>query len=517
MVVGAAASSMVTASPSRKPSLMPSSMPVGRRRLLLGAAAAGAGLALGAAAEPAVAASPAHPGMLHTETDFIRVRARLAAGDPVVTAGWQRLTGNGRSQSSWKPRPLATVVRGGTGQNYAQFYPDVHAAYQNALRWRISGEPAHAVTAATILNAWSSTLTQVNGNADRFLAAGIYGYQLANAAELMRGYDGFDLAGLRRLLKEVFYPLNDSFLSRHNDACITNYWANWDLCTLASVMAIGILDDVRTVVDRAVTYLRTGAGNGAIANAIPFLHGDLGQWQQSGRDQGHTVLGVGLLGAICEMAWNQGIDLYGHDDNRFLKGAEYVARYNLGQDVPFTTYRWGDGQNCAPRTQTVVSAASRGQVRPVWELVYHHYVNRRGLAAPNVTAMAASVRAEGGGGDYGPASGGYDQLGFGTLMFTRDRATTASASATATAARATPAPTRTTPAPAASGHRPARPSAPAGPDASAGGPSVAPSRVLDLAGQQSGAGARTGLLAGLAGASAVGGALLLRLRRRRDS
>jgi hypothetical protein len=26
---------------------------------------------------------------------------------------------------------------------------------------------------------------------------------------------------------------------------------------------------------------------------------------------------------------------------------------------------------------------------------------------------------EGGGGNYGPNSGGYDQLGFGTLLFTR--------------------------------------------------------------------------------------------------
>lgn len=35
----------------------------------------------------------------------------------------------------------------------------------------------------------------------------------------------------------VFYPLNDRFLREHNDACITNYWANWDLCNMASIMA----------------------------------------------------------------------------------------------------------------------------------------------------------------------------------------------------------------------------------------------------------------------------------------
>ncbi|GLY16718.1 membrane protein [Kineosporia sp. NBRC 101677] len=408
---------------------------VSRRHLLLGAGSVGALGVVGAVVGTASAAQPtvttaaavpkpfAHPGLLHTTADFDRIKDKIKASDPLVTSGWQRLTANGRARASWSPRPLKTVVRGGVGQNYAQLYPDVHAAYQNALRWRISGDTAHADTAANILNAWSSTLTQVTGNADRFLAAGLYGYQLANAAELLRGYSGFDLAGLQDLLKNVFYPLNDQFLTHHNGASITNYWANWDLCSVASTMAIGILCDDRSLFDRAVTYMHSGPGNGSIPHAIPFIHGNLGQWQESGRDQGHTVMGVGLMGTICEMAWNQKVDLYGHDDNRFLKGAEYVAKYNLGQDVPFTTYQWGTGVSGALRTQPVISSASRGQIRPVWELVLNHYTQRRGLKAPHVAAMAQKVRAEGGGGDYGPASGGFDQLGFGTLMFTRDKST----------------------------------------------------------------------------------------------
>ena len=71
------------------------------------------------------------------------------------------------------------------------------------------------------------------------------------------------------------------------------------------------------------------------------------------------------------------------------------------------------------QTHTEISAASRGQQRPVWELVLGHYAGRRGLDAPWVRQMAESVRPEGGGGDYGSASGGYDQLGFGTLMHYR--------------------------------------------------------------------------------------------------
>jgi hypothetical protein len=45
-------------------------------------------------------------------------------------------------------------------------------------------------------------------------------------------------------------------------------------------------------------------------------------------------------------------------------------------------------------------------------------VKLKGLPAPYVTRAAESVRPEGGNGDYGPNSGGYDELGYGTLTFT---------------------------------------------------------------------------------------------------
>ncbi|MFC4334349.1 hypothetical protein [Salininema proteolyticum] len=119
------------------------------------------------------------------------------------------------------------------------------------------------------------------------------------------------------------------------------------------------------------------------------------------------------------MAWNQGIDLYSAKDNAFAKAAEYVARFNLGHDVPFTTYGWGTGQNCDYREHTVISERQRGQVRPVWETVYHHYTARQGYAMPNLDAMTRENGAEGGGGDYGLNSGGFDTLGFGTLTHVR--------------------------------------------------------------------------------------------------
>jgi hypothetical protein len=390
-----------------------------------GVAAAGVAATAGVTAlDRRADAAPAtftHPGALHNWGDLNRAKVRVAGGYEPWLSGWNRLIANGHAQSTWQPNPQATIIRGGTGENYGILYNDIHAAYQNALRWWVQGTTAHGDCARNILNAWSAKLTTVTGNADRFLAAGIYGYQFANVAELMRGYSGFDLARFKTMMLNVFYPLNNDFLLHHNGACITNYWANWDLCTMNSILAIGILCDDAALYDQAVNYFKNGAGNGSIRHAIPFVYDDQGlaQWQESGRDQGHTMMGMGQMGAFCEMAWNQGEDLYGYDNNRFMKAAQYVAKYNLGEDVPFTKYTWGSGTSCAYNEQTVISSASRGQLRPVWEILHYHYTRRKYLSVPYISAMAAKVRPEGGGGDYGSTSGGFDQTGFGTLAYAK--------------------------------------------------------------------------------------------------
>ncbi|MFD0893268.1 alginate lyase family protein [Luteolibacter ambystomatis] len=358
---------------------------------------------------------------MHTETDFTRMRAKVKSGQSPWKEGWDKLCASSQAQLNWKPRPTEIVVRGGQGQNFPLLFNDVHASYQLALRWKISGETSYADKAVEILNAWSGTMKELNGNADRFLGVGIYGYQFANAAEIMRTYPGWkreDFARFQQMMLKVFYPKNQQFLQGHNGAAITNYWANWDLCNIAAMQAIGILCDRRDIYDEAMSYFQNGKGNGAFDKAIYYVHdGNLGQWQEAGRDQGHTTLGIALMGPIMETAWNQGQDWYSRDNNRFLAGAEYVAKYNLGQDVPFEPYIWGTGPKGDRKEQTVVSADGRPAFRAGYELVYNHYVNRMGLAAPYSAQFAAHVRPEGGGGGHASS---FDQLGFGTLTATRD-------------------------------------------------------------------------------------------------
>ncbi|VVN49854.1 hypothetical protein PS687_00091 [Pseudomonas fluorescens] len=357
-----------------------------------------------------------HPGLLQTQQDFTRIREKLANHNQPWLAGWQKLIANRHASLAWQSNPAPVVYRTSGGpNNYNKLFNDAAAAYALALRWQISSDPAYADKAVSILNQWSSTLTAIEGDPGKSLAAGLYGYQLANAAEILRGYPKWNAADFHRfqsLMLNVFYPINQDFLVHQDGTLADHHWANWDLANMNSILAIGVLTDRRDIYDEAVNYFKHGAGNGAIEHAVWKLYGNgLGQVQESGRDQAHTMLDIALLGSFCQMAWSQGDDLFGYQNNRVLQGAEYVAKYNLGNDVPFTTFI-----NSAFK-QTVISPDHRGDIRPIWELLYNHYVVLKGLSAPNVKAFAHKVQVEGGGGDYGPNSGGYDQLGYGTLLY----------------------------------------------------------------------------------------------------
>lgn len=361
-----------------------------------------------------------HPGLLHAYGELNRAKVRVAAGDDPWLSGWNRLTANSHSAGTWTPNPKATIIRGGTGENYGILYNDIHAAYQNALRWKIAGTTANGDTAVEILNAWSSTLTTVTGNADRFLAAGIYGYQFANAAELMRGHSGFDLDRFRTMMLDVFHPLNNQFLTGHNDACITNYWANWDLCNMNSILAIGILCDDGAKYDQAVDYFKNG-GQRLPHARHPLRLRERGTRPVSGvrTGPGPHHHGHGPAGRLRRDGLVPGRRPVRLRQQPLLEGRPVRRQVQPRPGRSLHDVHLGHGPELRPAVADRDLPASRGQVRPVWDILHYHYARRRGLSVPYITAMAESVRPEGGGGDYGPNSGGFDQLGFGTLMYAK--------------------------------------------------------------------------------------------------
>ena len=406
-----------------------------------------------------------HPAMLHSQADILRVRSSLSIS-PVKEA-WQHLRNSSYAQQSYTEHTSALAdgylkrldynnwgPQGAYGQyqdyaNYSSAMRDAHAAYQLALRYQLSADSRYAEAAVKILNAWAANckgIMQTEGWTNKICDPNLYliniqAYQFANAAELLRDYSGWnaeDFTKFQGWMRSTFYSIAHLFLENHHgNSGNMHYWLNWDLANLTAVLSIGILCDDQTLIDYAVNYYKTQTTEAAyVRNAVPYLHQDpdsdevLGQCQESGRDQGHATLCVSLLGAFCQMALNVGEDLFAYDDYRAVKMAEYVAKYNLPtaetysssdkqfvyDDTPYTPYSNPSYSN------PVLQADGRGTLRPCWEL-FAAYARSHDVKARYCEAWVELMRtksgfgSDGGAGDYGTGSGGFDQLGYGTLMY----------------------------------------------------------------------------------------------------
>jgi hypothetical protein len=349
----------------------------------------------------AVAATFVHPGVMHTADDLARIKAHLQ--QTPWSSGYLTLKNDHYSSLTYQVRGghCSKVVRGTPSECINEFNDDANAAYQQALMWTLSDDPRYAANAIQILNAWSSTLKSIEGH-DAPLAAGLNGFKFAAAAELIRytqaGWSSQDIAAAEAMFRNVFYPVIKDFAPYAN--------GNWDSSCMKAMMAIGVFTDDWGLFNRSLDYYYNGPSDGALTN---YVINTFGETQESGRDQAHTQLGIGNLAEVAEVAWAQGFDLYAAHNNRLLAGFEYVASYNLGNDVQFVPMVDTTGKY----PHNTISSLDRGAFRPVYEMVYNHYANRKDLSAPYTKQVTDRLRPEG-------RTPYADNNGFGTLLFTED-------------------------------------------------------------------------------------------------
>lgn len=417
-----------------------------------------------------------HPCLLHTEADFDYVKDHITE-EPYATA-LKKLKNSQYCKTSYKPSPVEYLARldannwkdlnsrwenagiahlwyEGIHTNYTQFMRDAAAAYQLALLYKLENNTAAANAAKNIITQWTAVNKGLLRNKEGDLIDPnerlimFQPYQMAVAAEMLRDYNGWgNTEEFRKAcswMDEAFYPVAHEQIELQNSTGGGHYWLNWDLASMTTVLALGILRDNQQYIDEALNYYKgKGGGPGNILKGVPYLHQDpdsdeiLGQGNELGRDQGHNTLCAAVMGTFCQMALAIGEDLFAYDDYRALKFAEYVAKYNLAKQsfypdpmqnftsmkagendadfeyphssFPFTTYTYGDGGRMIEPSQ-----ASRGSVRPGWDY-WVGYANANGLSAIYSGLMAERIRPDGGGGQYSGNSGGFDQIGFSTLM-----------------------------------------------------------------------------------------------------
>lgn len=367
-----------------------------------------------------------HPCMMHTNADFVYIRQKaLVEQKQPWVMGYEELKKSPRAQKGYVPSPKSTIARGGGATGYNIVGVDGAAAYQLALMWKMTGDEDYAKASINVMNQWAKTCKSITGS-EAILVAGFNGYQYANAAELMRDYEGWeneDFEHLKQWLVDVFYPICHVFLSDHNGATADQAWMSWDLPAMVTMMSIGILCDDSDKVNEALNYFYNGSGAGCIKNSVVARHKDpdgnveiFAQSQEMGRDQGHSTLNVPQHAYFCQMVLNAiGVDLFDYDNHAVLDLCEYTAKYNLVKGeipvMPYTPFESGkEGWH------NVIDPDGQGRARVGWELIYNHY-KLKGNNPYYSRAFARSMRPETGGNRGGAES---DDLGFGTLLYTRE-------------------------------------------------------------------------------------------------
>lgn len=401
-----------------------------------------------------------HPGGLHTQADFDRIKAQLAAGNPKVTEAYNILKAAEYAQPSVATWPVETIVRGGgSGENYINAARGATMAYQNALRWKIEGNRLCAAGAVRILMAWANNCKLVSGDSNWALAAGLYGYQFAQAAELVRDYSGWsktDFEKFKKWMLTVWYPGNINFLRGRNGTWQNyvgnqggirpgHYWSNWPLCNVLAVMTIGVLCDDVFIYNQGLSFMKYDQvgtfkeprtadpilndgctefiGNLVVTKSKSSLetgaYGELGQMQESGRDGGHAAMALGLAVDIAHMAWNQGDDLFSYMDNRLAAGIEFVAACTQNvQNLPWTNYKYVDCRTAWHNGWLMPGPAEPAEVRNYWGTVIGHYEGVKGVKMPFAEKAYTQMGIDAGG--WGGTSGPYDHLGYSVLMNTYD-------------------------------------------------------------------------------------------------
>jgi fibronectin type 3 domain-containing protein len=374
-----------------------------------------------------------HPGALHTQADFDRMKDKIDAGAEPWKTSYDSLAASVYAQTNWSPGPVEYIIRGGSEpNNYIRSQTDAQALYHLSLRWKLTGDVAYANTAVAIANAWSGRLLGVGGDVNGALASGICGYLFATGGEILSTYPGWPEAekqAYKDMMMRVFYTGNEWFLWNHfytpdTKGGNTTFRQTWDTDAMAAIAAIGILCDNRAVYQQAVDYFKNAPGNGRVERAAWYIHPDgTAQTEESGRDQPHNRAGWYAMALLCQMAWNQGDDLFGYDNNRVLRAYEYNAKYNNGVDVPWVYHRNTD----LSYTEGLSDSGRWPGAYPCYELIYNHYANVKGIAAPwNKIGMNAIRPEPATGANVHPSA--LDHLGLGSLTYARDNTSSAAPS-----------------------------------------------------------------------------------------
>src|ERR1017187_5135213 len=342
-----------------------------------------------------------HPGIVHTIVDLERMRTNVLATNNPWFMGYTNMLADSHSSSAYPMAgPATTIYRDAiTATLPTTFQDDCAGAYQNALLWYLTGDPAHATKAIQLLDAWSTTCTNASGS-DTRLAGGLQGYKFITAAEIIR-YTGApwsqaEINTCSNFVRTVILPQSRMYGG-----------GNWGQIGACSAMAAGVFMDDEAVFNEALNCFKFGAPT-ECDMGIPNYINPLGWTDESDRDIGEWGLALDNPTEASWIAWCQGLDLWTYLNNRLLTAHEYLAYFNANNTTngglagltnnlaPYVAGTSCDGlNNSGLISQTANAINQLGTWFPLWEQAFHPYQNLIGLSAPWTSNAVAQERPEG--------------------------------------------------------------------------------------------------------------------------
>jgi hypothetical protein len=441
-----------------------------------------------------------HPGISHKRSDLERMKFNIKAGISPWKSSFDLLAANSYANYYYPVQGNSTItlLDATVSPAYNKFKFDGLAAYYNALMWYFTDDTRHAEKAIEIFSAWSNLTGIKTGGTDP-LDAGRVIWKMLEAAEIIKStYSGWNQADIDKFKAMLVYP-GYSTIVEPTAAIISDnatfYWlmyngdpgrhGNQGLFAIRGIMAMGIFFDNRVMYERALNYIKglphrpddipypsgppitttiPGSGSNIYYDEYTLVspyrettitdygYNELinnyiwenGQCQESSRDQGHAFGGVSLVISLCEIAWNQGDDIYSILNNRPLLGIEYALRYNVSLNYTFPdqvspweptfesgefiqrrdrTGRWFSKKinpwNANDLTRLTRGTTFKSGSTPIHEEVLAHYQGRMGLPDDVVkwTKRARDISFA----ELGEERGGFevDHPGWGGLAYRR--------------------------------------------------------------------------------------------------
>lgn len=329
-----------------------------------------------------------HPGMWATASELETIRDRVLNGIEPQKSAFDVLASEACCALDWTPTTVTHVNVGAYNNpkvNYDAVVDDSKAVWGQAILYYLTGNEQYARNAVAILDAHAQHFASIQGHNAR-LFAGWVGKNFYKGMELLKmSYPGWDAAVEERfnaMYNRVYVPL----LRQMNPT-----GANWDFYMMESLMTAAIFQENRAWFDECLEIWST---------LFPGYIAPNGECAETCRDLGHAWMGLSGAVRVAEIAWKQGIDLYGSHDNRLLTGLEFHAKYTLskggvcrecGQYEGFglDTFSKANGQ------VVMLNMSNRNERAMGWETAYNHYHNRLGLEMPLSVQVIMETRYHG--------------------------------------------------------------------------------------------------------------------------